>query len=197
MDRKRERKNRLENESNTPQNTSHVSRRRLLQVGSGAGVMIAAASTGLGAALLTQRKAEAIEVSPLSPRQRQERVFQIRRDAARVYLNQRIPPQPTNGDEERYSDKRSSFTKTLPHNDFGEVDPQAYATLLAILASGDPDRFEQIPQAPQAQAKLNDPRPLTPLTCSVWMVMPPVSHHPPRLPVPKWLLKWERFTGWH
>src|SRR5215510_9217275 len=27
------------------------------------------------------------------------------------------------GDEARYPDKRASFAKTLPHNDFGEVDP--------------------------------------------------------------------------
>lgn len=135
-----------------------VSRRSFLKGGSGAGVAIAAASTGLGTALLTQRKARAVEVGPLNLRQRQEMVFRIRRDAAQADLKQKLPPQPTNGDEERYADKRACFTKALPHNDLGEVDPKAYATFLSILKSGDSKRFEQIPLAPQAEAKLNNPQ---------------------------------------
>lgn len=135
-----------------------VSRRNFLKGGSGAGVVVVAASMGFGATLLTQRKVRAVEVGPLNSRQRQEMAFRIRRDAAQSYLSQQKPPQPTNGDEERYADKRASFSKTLPHNDLGEVDPEAYATLLAILDSGDPDRFEQIPRAPQAEGKLNNPQ---------------------------------------
>jgi hypothetical protein len=43
----------------------------------------------------------------------------------------------------RYADRRASFAKTLPHDELGEVDQQAYRDWLAILASGDPSRFEQ------------------------------------------------------
>ena len=64
----------------------------------------------------------------------------------------------TNGDEERYADKRASFAKSLPHTDQGEVAPGAYADWLSILASGDPARFEYVPRDPLAIAKLNNPQ---------------------------------------
>jgi hypothetical protein len=46
------------------------------------------------------------------------------------------PGRVTNGDEERNAGKRASFSKTLPDNDLGEVEPGAYAAWLAVLASG-------------------------------------------------------------
>jgi hypothetical protein len=61
------------------------------------------------------------------------RAFRLRRDAARAYLDQAEPPERTNEDEERYDDRRASFSKTLPHNDLGEVKPEAYKDWLAIL----------------------------------------------------------------
>jgi hypothetical protein len=64
----------------------------------------------------------------------------------------------TNGDEERYADKRASFAKSLPHTDQGEVEPGAYADWLSILASGDPARFEHVPRDPLAIVKLNNPQ---------------------------------------
>jgi hypothetical protein len=39
----------------------------------------------------------------------------------------------------------ASFTKGLPHNEYGEVDPDAYCALLRAMASGEPDDFEQVP----------------------------------------------------
>jgi len=70
---------------------------------------------------------------------RAEAVFRLRCDAARAYLDRSPPPSPrTNGDEDRYEDRRASFSKTLPHNDLGEVEPAAYKAWLTILASGDP-----------------------------------------------------------
>lgn len=143
---------------NTKSNLFNVSRRRFLQGSSGAGVAIAAASAGLGATILAQRKSQAMEVGPLDLNQRSEMAFQIRQDAAQDHLKEKRSPQATNGDEERYADKRACFSKTLPHNELGEVDPKAYAALLSTLASGDPARFEQIPLAPQAEAKLNNPQ---------------------------------------
>ena len=135
------------------------SRRGFLKGSSGIGVVVAGASAGLGTALFTHRKANAVEVGPLTnPRQRQEKMFQIRRDAAQSHLRQKRPPQPTNGDEERYEDKRANFTKTMPHNELGEVEPEAYAKFLAILSSGDPNGFKKIPRAPQAEGRLNNPQ---------------------------------------
>src|SRR5262245_34028448 len=34
--------------------------------------------------------------------------------------------------------KRASFAKTLPHNDVGEVDLNAYGAFVAVLSSGEP-----------------------------------------------------------
>src|SRR5262249_3265509 len=55
-------------------------------------------------------------------------------------------------------DKRASFTKTLPHNDAGEVDAEAFATFVSVLSSGDPSRFETIPRDHDAETDLNDPQ---------------------------------------
>ena len=54
-------------------------------------------------------------------------------------------PRPP-GDEERYADKRASFAKTLPHNDVGEVDVEAFKAFVAILTRGDTRGFETIPR---------------------------------------------------
>jgi hypothetical protein len=40
----------------------------------------------------------------------------------------------------------ANFSKGLPHNELGEVDPAAYDALLVALASGDPADFEAIPR---------------------------------------------------
>jgi hypothetical protein len=64
----------------------------------------------------------------------------------------------TNGDEERYADKRACFAKTLPHDELGEVKPDSYAAWISILAGGDPGQFEHVPRDPLAVAKLNDPQ---------------------------------------
>jgi hypothetical protein len=135
-----------------------ASRRSFLKIGSIIGTLAVGATAGLGSTILTQRKSKAVEVGSLNLSQRQEKAFQIRRDAAQGYLEQKLESQSTNGDEERYADKRACFSKTLPHNELGEVDSKAYAALLSALASGDPARFEEIPLAPQAEAKLNNPQ---------------------------------------
>ncbi|WOI53410.1 vanadium-dependent haloperoxidase [Parvularcula sp. LCG005] len=71
-------------------------------------------------------------------------VFRRKLDAARRYLTTQPPPQETNGDEERYADYRASFTKTLPHDSRGRVDPAAYDSLLRAMRSGRPADFERI-----------------------------------------------------
>ncbi|HET9378904.1 MAG TPA: hypothetical protein VFO40_28285 [Chthoniobacterales bacterium] len=103
----------------------------------------------------------------------------------------------TNGDEERYADKRASFAKSLPHTDQGEVEPGAYADWLSILASGDPARFEYVPRDPLAIAKLNNPQAtyafdLVGIDSHATRLIPP-----PPLPAARWPSKWRSFTGKH
>ena len=97
-------------------------------------------------------------IGPMSQEQRQEFILKRRRDAALGELNKAPPPHATNGDEDRYPDRRASFSKTMPHNDLGEVDPEAYRRWLEIVASGDPAQFERAPRDPQAIERLNDPQ---------------------------------------
>jgi hypothetical protein len=97
-------------------------------------------------------------IGPLTPQQRQRLVFTRRRDAAQAQFVG-APKEPVvNGDEARYPDRRASFSKTLPQNDLGEVEPDAYRQWLAILASGDSAQFDRVPRDHQAKERLNDPQ---------------------------------------
>ena len=117
--------------------------------------VIAAAATlvPLGAA------AEAADlVGPLTPQQRQQRVFERRREAAQAERRSQLPKPMTNGDEDRYPDRRASFSKTMPHNQLGEVDPEAYRQWMAILHGGNPERFAEVPRDSEAIERLNNPQ---------------------------------------
>jgi hypothetical protein len=97
-------------------------------------------------------------MGPLGQAERQQFILDRRRDAALRQLRNNLPSHATNGDEDRYPDRRASFSKTMPHNDLGEVDPNAYRRWLEIVASGDPAQFEHAPRDPQAIERLNDPQ---------------------------------------
>jgi hypothetical protein len=115
------------------------------------------AATALALPLGTMAKAGEL-THALTPQQRQQLVFERRWTAAQAELNNAPALPATNGDEERYLDHRASFSKTMPHNEVGEVDATAYRKWLAILASGDPAQFEQVPRDPEAVERLNNPQ---------------------------------------
>ena len=133
-----------------------VSRRALLEGSASAG--LAAATIGWGGASLHLRNATAADPAPGAWSARQIAAFRIREAAAQAYLDQQQPAHRSNGDEARYPDKRASFAKTLPHNDAGEIDADAYAIFVSVLSSGDPDKFETIPRDRRAETELNDPQ---------------------------------------
>jgi len=125
--------------------TSPISRRNLVL-----GSILALPVAGL---------AQAADLTgPQTALQRQLRVFDRRREAAQAELTGVPPLHASNGDEDLYADRRASFSKTMPHNDLGEVDPDAYRKWLAIVASGDSAQFEDAPRDPQATERLNDPQ---------------------------------------
>ncbi len=121
-----------------------------------AGAVLSATAAVGSAAVPTKTPAQ--EIGPSSSTARANRAESIRCDAARNYLATALPPPATNGDDERYADRRASFTKTLPSNDFGEVDPPAYEALLAAFRSAEPTDFERLQQAPGCSTKLNNPQ---------------------------------------
>ena len=73
----------------------------------------------------------------------------IRIEAAQAQLDftKGLDPQENNGDDDRYANQNyyASFTKTLPHDSIGEVDPAAYQALLSAIASEDPGEFNDVP----------------------------------------------------
>jgi hypothetical protein len=132
-----------------------ISRRALLEGSASTGFVAAAAG---GGSVLRPGEANAADPGAGGSGARQMAAFRIRQAAAQAYLNEQGPLHRSNGDETRYPDKRASFAKTLPHNEAGEVDPEAFATFVSVLSSGDPNGFETIPRDGNAETDLNDPQ---------------------------------------
>lgn len=92
------------------------------------------------------------ETGPLGPKKRADRARDIRLDAARDERCRDLPSHQCNGDEEKFQKDPNfkdrfiaSFTKGLPSNDLGEVEPYAYCKLLKALKSGKPGDFKDVP----------------------------------------------------
>jgi hypothetical protein len=148
----------------------------------------AAAAAAVGGAVLEPMlpggsRAEASELGPLIGQDRLDAAYRIRiRQADRMVLHG-MPVQTCNGDEDLYPNRIGSYSKALPHDAIGEVDPDAYQTLLDALATCHPDDFEAIPMGgvrkltnPQAgiafDTQGNDPhqfaQPPAPAFASAW-----------------------------
>lgn len=110
------------------------------------------------AGTLSGTAAQARDVGPLNPKQRSLRSFQIRTAAAQAELQVPLPPHPTNGDEVRYASRIGSYTKGLPHNELGEVNPAAFNALVYALKTGRPADFESIPLGATADRPLVNPQ---------------------------------------
>ncbi|OUS31147.1 hypothetical protein A9Q99_04550 [Gammaproteobacteria bacterium 45_16_T64] len=68
--------------------------------------------------------------------------------------------QEINNDEQRYQYERyyASYSKTLPCNQFGEVDPQAFESLQRALQTGAATDFNNIPLDSTASRRLTNPQ---------------------------------------
>jgi len=130
-----------------------LSRRSLLKA-SAAG---ATALTSVSAGARASDTNKAHDVLGPSPADRRVEATRVRLEAGERQLLRFFPRQRTNGDD-NYADKRASFTKALPHNEFGEVDTAAYQTLLDALDSGEQDSFDTIRLDPTADRKLANPQ---------------------------------------
>lgn len=82
--------------------------------------------------------------SALSPRA--QAAFETRRLAAVAQSTRPVASMKSNGDEDALPVRSGCFTKGLPQNRFGEVDPKAYDALLAAARSGAFSEFEHIPR---------------------------------------------------
>jgi hypothetical protein len=155
---------------------SAVDRRTFLgQLGIGAG-----AAVGLGAAapgLLAQSAKDPVLGQGMVPI-RQARAFEVRMRAADLARKRQAAVQTPNGDESLYPNRIGSYSKGLPHNNLGEVDPAAYNAFLAAVASGDPGDFESLPMG--FGRKLTNP-----LAGMAFDLEGPDSHHLAQAPAPR------------
>ena len=136
--------------------TTSLSRRALLTSATVAGAATVAAP------LLATREARAQVRGEERPRGRlrgrEKEAFALRYDAAVAHLETGANRAPErNGDEGRYADLRASFCKTLPQNEYGEVDVAAFEQLRAALGSGDFATLEEVPLSPAAERALANP----------------------------------------
>ncbi|MCH7661822.1 MAG: vanadium-dependent haloperoxidase [Euryarchaeota archaeon] len=113
------------------------SRRRVL-----GGLGVASALSLVGAGGLAT--ANGADEQGSSQNDRLERAYEIRRTIADRLRETSVPNHETNGDEQRYENRIATFTKGLPHDDLGEVDPDAYDELLDALETGDGEDFEAV-----------------------------------------------------
>ncbi len=122
---------------------------------------LAAGGAAVGTGVLDSAESLAVELDPHSRLTRANLAYRLRCKAA---LGQRrVQPalHPTNGDETLYPNHIGNFSKGLPHNAIGEVEPTAYAAWLHALQSGRPEDFEAIPMgasSPSLQRKLVNPQ---------------------------------------
>src|SRR5207247_10959338 len=106
-----------------------------------------------------QTSAQATGLGPDQPVQRRLKAYRLRQQAALAQFQQPVPLHPDNSDEAHYPNKLGNFSKGLPHNDLGEVEPNAYAALIRALSSGNPADFEAIPMGcPSVNRKLVSPQ---------------------------------------
>ncbi|HEY7535736.1 MAG TPA: vanadium-dependent haloperoxidase [Thermodesulfobacteriota bacterium] len=84
------------------------------------------------------------EIGPQTGSDRAKSAFQVRVQAARDESNIPIPDHPCNGDEALYSNKIGNYSKGLRHNSIGEVNLDAYNTLIAAITSGKFSDFEAL-----------------------------------------------------
>ena len=129
-------------EAATPyKETAFMGKRNFNVVARGQMVRAAAMATFLAASPISVN-AEAI--GTITDEQRAQQAYQLRIDAAVRNYGELLPEHPNNGDDLLYSNKINSYTKGLPHDENGIVDPVAYQELLTALSTGNPSDFENI-----------------------------------------------------
>lgn len=72
------------------------------------------------------------------------KAYKCRTAAAKLARERPIVSHVSNGDDVLYANKIGSYTKALPHNQLGEVDLAAYATLTRARETQNPALFEEI-----------------------------------------------------
>src|SRR5512139_1446835 len=117
-------------------------------------------TVGVGAALVTVGGGlagcgDGAAAAETPAEERRQAARSARNACADLAFNRPLPEHLVNGEEADYP-YVANFSKGLPHDDLGEVDPNAYAALLTALESGRKEDFEAIPLA--GQRRLRNPQ---------------------------------------
>jgi hypothetical protein len=93
---------------------------------------------------MEQARTESREAVPTPGVARADAARQVRVDAADFQRSIPLPAHPDNGDEARYPSRFASYSKGLPHDSLGEVNPFEYSKLLTAVNTGNASDFEAI-----------------------------------------------------
>jgi hypothetical protein len=96
------------------------------------------------------------EAPSVPPVGRLDDAYRVRMTAAAFQREQRSLESSANGDEDALPDYVAAYSKALPHNQLGVVNPEAYALLLRALRTGNPRDFDFIPRV--GEVKLTNPQ---------------------------------------
>ena len=96
------------------------------------------------------------EIGPLNSLDRKDAAYELRVNTADIQKNLSTSEQSCNGDEDLFENKIANYSKGLPHNNLGEVDIDAYNSLISALSSGDNNDFENVPTP--GDVKLKNPQ---------------------------------------
>jgi hypothetical protein len=108
---------------------------------------------------------------------RRNACWAIRKDQADFWWQRGNVSHPTNGDEALYPNRIASYSKSMPHNSFGEVDLDAYDSLLKAIKSGKSTDFDAMILAPGARHQTSP-------QCGLAFDMEGVDSHGVAVPVP-------------
>ncbi len=131
--------------NNSDKSDSLLKRRQSRRAFIGSAGTLTAASLATGLLPSAGSKGLEIQASTKSKMSRCEMAYQIRQQAALNEKNRPAIRHITNGDNKLYPNGIASFTKCLPHNSLGEVEPEAYKALLRALETNDFNDFEAVP----------------------------------------------------
>jgi hypothetical protein len=155
----------------------------LSQIGLGAAATIAAGSTASAQSPFQPNRCDDVNfpfgVEPDHfAANRFMKSYKCRLEAAKMARSKPLVSHIDNGDDTLYPNKIGSHTKALPHNQLGEVDPDAYATLTRARETRNPALFDEI--------KLGLGRKLTSPQAGLAMDLEgPDSHHVTMPPAPR------------
>jgi hypothetical protein len=124
------------------------------------------------------------EIGPINAKERREKAYQVRKEAAHFQKKLPLPDHPCNNDEQLFSNKIGNYSKGLPHNSLGEVNLKAYQSLIHSLKTGKPDDFESIPLG--GIVKLSNPQ-----AAYTFDLAGPDSHHLRIIAPPSFSSAWE------